>query len=391
MKLGVNTLFLIPGEVGGTETYLRQTLFAMAAERPGLEMCLFTQNENDEMWRSELGRYPQVSYEKLEFSASWRPGRIIREQIELPRRVGRAGVDMLWSPGYTSPIFCPVPQMVTICDMQYKSHAEDFSWAEYIATDRLVSASAARANTILAISEFSKSEIVRYTRVSAGKIQVTPLAVNPVFGEQLPHKKRDALLSSLGLDGAPFLLAVSNTYPHKNMAAAVHAFRLLEKEVPHRLVMVGQLRRGERDVEAAQNLLKDPDRLVRRNRLTRKELIALYQGADVFVMPSLYEGFGLPVLEAMTAGAPVVATRHGSIPEVGGDRVLYCDGKNIEEMAQRIRDVLQWGMEQRAKWVADARARAGEFSWAQTARRTIAAAERCLSGARRVARPIRDV
>ena len=144
MKIGINTLFLIPGEVGGTETYLRQTLLAMAEFCPGVSLVLFTNRENDPVLKKDLSGFKQVTFVRLDFGASNKSARITREQTELPGKVREAGVDVLWSLGYTAPFFSPCPQVVTIHDMQYKTYPEDLSFRARIVTDVLVKIAARR-------------------------------------------------------------------------------------------------------------------------------------------------------------------------------------------------------------------------------------------------------
>ena len=111
MRIGINTLFLIPGEIGGTETYLREVLLAMAKYPDGIEWVLFTNRENDAYLRRIFGSFLQFAFNALPLRATSRYARIIREQIDLPFRVTRSHVNLLWSPGYTAPFFSPCPQM----------------------------------------------------------------------------------------------------------------------------------------------------------------------------------------------------------------------------------------------------------------------------------------
>jgi glycosyltransferase involved in cell wall biosynthesis len=371
MKIGVNTLFMIPGEVGGTETYLRQTLLEMAARFPDIELVLFTNLENHEALTADLADFKQVRAVRLNVRARNRAARIIREQVDLPAKVRAAGVEVLWSPGYTAPCCCACPQVVTILDMQYKTHPEDLTRVARVMTDVLVRMAARRSRRIIAISEFSKTEIVRYTAAGLGKVEVVPLAASADFAVPLSIERRNSLLAPLLSLDKPYLLTVAASYPHKNLPALVRAFGTLMNTIPHTLVMVGNEGLGESEVREAVESIPDSARVIRLRKLSRETLVALYQGCDVFVFPSLYEGFGLPVLEAMTAGVPVITTRHGSIPEVGGEGVVYFDPKESGALAGRLRDVIGWSAVDRAVHVARGRTHASRFSWAATADQTV--------------------
>jgi len=366
MRIGINTLFMIPGEVGGSETYLCETLRALLAQ-DGDEYVLFTNRENHDICRKRFGDCPRLRCDPLNFRAGNRYARIVREQTQLPAHVFRAGVDVLWSPGYTAPLFARCPQVLSVLDMQYKSHPDDMTPLARLVTHALVYVGVQRVEQLLTLSDFSCREIVRHAKTTAAKITVTHLAADETFRNEILADRKTAILEQMGIDRAPYLLCIANTYPHKNVAALVQAFAMLESEISHDLVLVGKPRLGEPAVQAALHRLKNPARVHRIANVKRDSLAALYQAADLFAFPSRYEGFGLPVLEAMESGTPVLTTRCGSIPEVGGDTVEYVDDPTAEAFASRLRVLLK---RPKAEWktqIARAKERAGDFSWNTTA------------------------
>ena len=367
MKIGINTLFLIPTEVGGTETYLCEILREFAETHKDIELVLFTNLENDELLRKHFGRFSQISFRLLNFRAKNRYARIIREQTELPFTARRAGVDLLWSPGYTAPYFSPCPQVVTIHDMQYKTHPEDLAPLALFVTDILVRIAVRRCRRIVTDSHFSKSEIMRHTGTRAEFIDVVHGAADEAFGRAVSAAERQEILRKLRIDAKPYILCVANTYPHKNVHALVEAFCHLQMEIPHNLVIVGKPRLGESSVQRALTDLKDGNRLIRIEYASRVDLVALYQCASLFVFPSMYEGFGLPVLEAMMSGVPVVTTRKASIPEVGGEVVCYFDPDKEADLLLKIRDMLKMDELQRRERIARAVEWAKPFTWSRTA------------------------
>lgn len=370
MKVGINTLFLIPGEVGGTETYLRETLNRLAEEHRDLDLVLFTNDENSTQLTDRYGGYPQAHFIPVDCRAANRPQRILVEQFVLPRRVRDSAVDVLWSPGYTMPLRCPVPAVTTIHDMQFRHHPEDMPFQARVATSFLVKAACRRSRLILAPSAFSRDEVARFTGTPADRIRVTPYAADPSFGMPMPQVESARRIANLTGRGLPYLLMVSNTYPHKNIDGAVRAFAALQRQIPHDLILVGKPRLGEPLVEQALAGLEDRRRFIRFQRLKRQDLIALYQGAAAMVFPSRYEGFGLPLLEAMLAGTPVVTTNCASIPEVGGEHVWTADPGSPSDIAARITEVLALSPADRIRRRDAARLHALGFSWSRTAHLT---------------------
>jgi glycosyltransferase involved in cell wall biosynthesis len=287
-------------------------------------------------------------------------------------------VQVLWSPGYTAPLRAPCPQVVTLLDMQYKRYPEDLSVMARVTAELLVQQAARRCQRILTLSEFSKQEILRFTRAVPERIVVTPLAADPVFAERPPEEEDGTRLRRLLPSGAPYVLCVANTYPHKNVHALVEAFGQLPARFPQRLVLVGKPRRGEGAVRRALRALPAGRQVVRVAGLAAEDLAALYRRADLFLFPSLYEGFGLPVLEAMAAGTPVIAARAAAVPEVGGDAVCYFDG-SAAELCTRIEHLLTLSDAERRAIAAAGQRQAAGFSWERTAARTVEVLQASLS------------
>ena len=373
MRVGINTLFYIPKEVGGSETYLRQTLCAIAETNQNVEIVLFTNIENHASLRADTKGYPQVSLHKLNLRATNRFSRILSEQFILPFRIKQEGIDVLWSPGYTPCCASPCPQVTSILDMQYKSHPEDLSWLARVTTDILIKAACRCSSQLITISDFSSSEIVQHCKVNPAKITVTHLAADPQFS--VPATKQDIrrARTKVGLgEQDVFILAIANSYPHKNLHTLVRGLNCVEKELPHRLLLLGKSRRGEPELAQACSEARDPGRILRAEGLDEEALIALMQSADLVVFPSLYEGFGLPVLESMMAGTPVITTRRASLTEVGGEHAIYVDEPcSPNDFARAMTKTLASGTKDDEKTIAAARAWANRFTWDRTAKMTL--------------------
>ncbi len=370
LRIGVNTLFLIPGEVGGSETYLRETLAALQP-LAGVELLLFTNTENHDSFAGTLALHPNVALHRIKCRAMNRTERILVEQTRLPRALAKAHIDVLWNPGYTAPIHGSVPMVTSILDMQYKHYPEDLSLIARLTTDLLVRNAAQRSRAIITISEYARQDIARFTTANPTNIHVTHLAVDPAFAPP------EGASMSTGNDAirAPFLLCVANSYPHKNLPALVDAFgQVADAHAPnHQLVLLGHPRRGEEALQQAIAALPPTtrSRIVRPGRLSRDALTTLYRTADLFVFPSLYEGFGLPVLEAMMAHTRVVTTRCASIPEVAGAHAITATTPSAEGLATALRQALAETPAAREAACSAATDWARTFTWETTARQTL--------------------
>jgi len=367
MRIGVNTLFLVPSDVGGTEIYLRHNLKEMVIARSSESFVLFTSRDNEHIFRADLENFSNIEYVTLPFKAANRPFRIIIEQILLPKYVRESGVDVLWSPGYTAPIRCSCPQAVTIHDLQYKTHPEDLTFLERKTLDFLVSSACRVCDSIIGVSEFSRQEILRYGFAPQEKVfaileGVDPaLALSPAPGTVNPVSQYTS---------QPYILCVAHTYPHKNVHVLVDAFSQIAGAIPHDLVLLGKARKGEERLQRSLEGMQCKGRVHRLTSIDFSQLTSVYQKADLFVLPSEYEGFGLPILEAMLCGVPVITTNKASLPEVGGPHARYVGECSAKIISSVILDVIRMDGKEREAKVQSARSWASSFSWQRSAEKT---------------------
>ena len=378
MRIAVNALFLIPGQVGGTETYLRRTLAEMPALlAPDEELLVLANAENADSLSADLRGAPRTTVLATGLRASSRVRRVLFENRALPRALAAAGADVLWNPGNAAPLRVPCPQATTVHDMQYRRFPEDFTPLALAAMRLLVPAAVRRSARTIAVSEFSRSEILSLVPgADPARVVAVPEAADPLFAEPVPGETVAERALALSGGAEPLILVVSNSYPHKSLETAVAAFGRLCADFPHRLLVVGRPRRGEPALAAAMAALPDPARAVRLDYASRADLAALYRAADLLLFPSRYEGFGLPVLEAMSARLPVVAAREGSVPEVAGDAAVYARAGDPEDFARAARGILS-DPAARARLAEAGRARAALFSWRRTAERTLGVLRDC--------------
>jgi glycosyltransferase involved in cell wall biosynthesis len=225
------------------------------------------------------------------------------------------------------------------------------------------------------VSEATKADLVEILRVPPSKVVVIHEAVGPEFARPQSPEAVDAVVRRYGLR-RPYCLFVGNLEPRKNLPRLIEAFAEVRRRAgaegrSAQLVLAGTRAWLHGGIFRAVEAHGLADAVAFTDYVPRGDLPALYAGATCFVFPSLYEGFGLPVLEAMAAGAPVVAARAGSIPEVAGDAALLVDARVPDEIAAAIEAVLTDGA-LRARLVARGRARAAQFEWNTVARRTLA-------------------
>ena len=223
---------------------------------------------------------------------------------------------------------------------------------------RTMPASARRAKKVITVSETSKADIVRHLAVPQSKVIVTYNAAPPWF---TPMTREEASPALAGLVTGPYLLAIGARWPRKNLALAIRAAELLPAALPHKLLVVGKEGWGKEGGGM---------RTVATGYLPNESLPPLYAGADLFLFPSHYEGFGIPMVEAFASGTPVLSSAGGSLPEVSGGAAEIIDSFEPQDWADTIVRLLGDSSkisEMRRKGLA----RSKDFSWADTAARTV--------------------
>jgi len=343
LRIGVNALYLIPGGVGGTEIYLRNLLAALAEIDSVNQYVVFTNRETGAdlvPQRTNFLNAPQA------VKARFRPARILWEQLVLPFAARKHRLDVLFNPGFTAPLVCDSPMVTVFHDLQHKRHPEYFRWFDLPFWNFFLWASARRSRGLIAVSAATRDDLERYYGVGA---QVIHHGVEPEFFEVA--KRRVA---------KDYLLCVSTSHPHKNLTALLRAFGQAGG-MPH-LVITGVRGFAAREVE---EMAGDSVKIT--GWIPREELYELFRGARGFIYPSTFEGFGMPVLEAMAAGVPVACSDIPPLREIAGAAVHYFDPASENE----IRDALERLAAGTIPTDA-ARERASEFTWEKTARETLA-------------------
>jgi glycosyltransferase involved in cell wall biosynthesis len=295
----------------------------------------------------------------------------VREQFELPRILSRHKVDLLHSPHFLLPLVRPCPAVATIHDVIYMACPEDLpSLAGRLYYRAMMTACSRMATRLITDSNHSKDEIVRYLKADVAKIEVIYPAVDPFFQSGADPAEVASVRSRFGID-RDYILYVGIYKPRKNHARLLKAFQLLLKTgARSRLVIAGPMGEGKPILQRLATELGIAEHVVFTGFVNDADLRALYSGARVCVCPSLYEGFGFTVLEAMACGTPVVCSSATSLPEVAGKAALYFNPYKPEEMAVQLGRAF-FSDSMRSALIADGGRNLLRFNWTETARQTL--------------------
>jgi len=292
----------------------------------------------------------------------------LSEQWEIARLARHA--QLLHCPHYNAPLLYRGKLVVTIHDL---IHLTDPGVRRTLAARfyarPMFHLVARRADCIIANSEFTKQQIVEHLAVSPSKVSVAYLGVNERFR---PHDHHEAFLRAASLLGVsrPYILFVGNLKPHKNLKTLLQAFAQIgaHSDFDLELVILGDDRKWKPGLVGESTRLGLGERVIFARHVPYRDLPCVYAAAEILAMPSLIEGFGLPVLEAMACGTPVVCSRAASLPEVAGDAAEYCEPASVDDLAMALERVLRSSQLQvtlRSKGLE----RAKLFSWEEFARR----------------------
>lgn len=357
LRIGINALYLIPGGVGGTEIYLRSLLQALADIDTENEYLIWTNRETDASLVPASQNFQALP---LSVAARNRPARILWEQTMLPLQAARHKLDVLFNPGFTAPLLSPCPQVTVFHDLQHKRHPEYFRWFDLPFWRALLFLAAHRSRLLIAVSEATRRDLHSFYRLSHSKVRVVEHGVDPAFF----HLQRAEA-------SPPFLLAVSTLHPHKNLDGLLGAFApfsLLHPE--YRLVIAGLRGFHTEQLEALREELGFTDRVTFTGWIPRVDLYALFAQARAFVYPSRFEGFGMPILEAMAAALPTACANVEPMRGIAGGAALLFDPDQPRELGRAL-ETLAFDEPERLRLSLAGPARAAQFSWEATARATL--------------------
>ena len=372
MRVGLDLLYLVPGQTGGRETYARELVPAMLERSPELELVAFVNRDAGPQLAAELGG--RVRAVVLPVSARSRAQWSLGELALVSLAARRAGVELVHAMANFGPPWGAFRRVLTIHDLQYKAVPDLFSRPLHAATSALVSLASRRADRIIAVSAAGREEIVAGLGIEPARIDVVPNGVRPApVGAEV-----SGMRERLGAGERPVALTVATNLAHKNLPVLFDALALI---APHERPLLALAGHGTDDAglrARARAAGVDEDvRLL--GGLSTGELDALYASAALLVLPSLHEGFGLPVLEAMARSVPVACSDIGALREVGGEAAIYFDPRSARQIAAAIARLLT-DRDLAGRLREQGPARAAGFSWSAAATATLASYARTLGG-----------
>ncbi|MFH2019690.1 MAG: glycosyltransferase family 1 protein, partial [bacterium] len=275
--------------------------------------------------------------------------------------------DVWWSPAHYLPFYSGSPSVVTIHDLAYEFFPELFLSSDLYKLKNWTREAVKKASRVIAVSEATKNDLVRLYNVPEEKIEVIHNGYSSdIFNLSRPASS--AILSTYHLKTNNYLLFVGTVQPRKNVTKLVQAFRLLKSSgYKGKLVIAGKIGWLAEETLGVIKNSEDAKDIVMTGYISNDAQATLYRHADVFVLPSLYEGFGVPVLEAMACGTPVTAANNSSLPEVVGEAGVLFNATDAAGLAESIRQLHK----ERDKWVKKGLDHVKSFSWDKCAKETL--------------------
>jgi len=366
--VGVNLLFLAPGEMGGLEVYARELVRALA-RRNDVHLTLFVNRLADAEWR-ELAPIAAAGVDPRR-RAQWVAG----DQLHALRLARRARVELVHSLASTGPATGGFARVVTVHDLHYRVQPEAHFGLRALGMRMLVPLAVRGAHRVIVPSAATRGDLLRFTGARDELVDVVPEGIGQAPGE---GGDAGAARARLGLGERPLVLSVSAKRPHKNLARLIGALARIPAERRPLLALPGYPTPHESELRELAESLGVTGHVRFDGWLSRSELDDLYAAATCFVFPSLYEGFGLPVLEAMARGIPVATSGRASLAEVAGDAALTFDPEDEQAIATAI-EALLGDAQLRDRLRLAGRERAAGFTWERAAELTVASYRRALA------------
>jgi len=369
LRIGINTLVVVSSEIGGALTYVRKLVENLARIDKENEYFLFVAPWNHELFQVRKGNFRQVVCNIPLKSLTLR---ILYEQTVLPILVWKNRIDVFHSPASVSPFLLSCPSVLTLHDVMpfIFPKLTPLIFRFYWGVSYRISAK--KAQIIIAVSHSARKDLIKFLGIEKKKIALV------YHGNEKPdlktkEKTRTALLEEKKESETPYILWVGRMYSHKNLTRLLYAYSRVIKtdKISHQLVLCGMIAwEYSSFMKTVKELLLE-DKVIFKGYVSDDVLKSIYADASLFVFPSLTEGFGFPMLEAMACGTPVVTSNCGAMAEIAGDAALLVDPYSVDEIAEAMHKVLT-DETLRVALIKKGLRRSSQFSWEKTARETLA-------------------
>ena len=366
MQIAIQAGDLDRERVDGTRVYLKELLNRFGKLAPDVFFILYHEKDFYPLLRPK--HFAQYHEKKIPFSFAWM-------QTRFAWHIFRDQPDKLFLPIQAAPLWLPrrVEVTATIHDLAWKKYPETFSWKDRLKLNLLLRRVVKRADKLIAVSEATKEDILHYfPNVPREKVRVIHHGFDEEFFScQIEEKELERILESYQLKAKSYILYVGALQPRKNLVRLIESFGSLKQTHPEaKLVLAGETAwLADRIIKAYEESPYRED-IILTGKVDFALLRALYQGACFLAFPSLYEGFGLPILEAFASGIPVLTAHNSSLTDVAGDAALYCDAENTQDMAKKMTTL--WSEEfLRHQLIVAGEKQKQRFSWEKCAKETL--------------------
>lgn len=370
LRIGINGRSIFR-RLTGVQHYAREiTKALLALGNEDVSYTVFSGREGRA--GAQAGLPPHVPLQASFFPADSPLRGMLWEQTLLRQMAKKAEIDVLFNPANVAPLHAPVPSVVTIHDLAFLLFPEYYSRAFAAYYRILVPRIARQAAAVITDSQSAREDLETCLGLPPGKISVIPLGVSPLFRRRITKKEMAAVRGRYGLSDKYFL-SISSLEPRKNLKGIVAAYRLLPREVAeeHRLVIVGTGNKIFADPGLREGLSSiKPGSVLTPGHVPSEDLPAIYRMATALVFPSFYEGFGLPLLEAMAASTPVITSDRSSLPEVAGHAAVLINPESTEELTAAM-ELLATDSGTRNLLIERGKKRVADYTWDKTARQTL--------------------
>lgn len=367
MQIAVQASDLDHARIDGTRVYVLELLKRFGTIDAVNQFLLYHKQEQFNPLLTPPS-FPNYTVKSLQFPKAWMQTRFAWEMFQ--HTPGK-----LFLPIQAAPVFLPknIEVTATIHDLAWKRYPETFPSRDRWKLDFMLETVLKRAHKLIAVSESTKRDLLEFfPHVPESCIRVIHHGFDDqFFGTHLSESELSSSLMRLKLRASSYFLYVGALQPRKNLIRLIQAFELMKKECPEaKLVLAGEAAWLADNIVEVSEKSQYRDDILLTGRVPFETLRALYQGARVFIFPSLYEGFGIPLIEAFASGVPVITADNSSLREVAGDGALYCEALAVEDIAQKMNEL--WSDETlRENLIQRGNERLPYFSWDRCARTTL--------------------